>query len=111
MVNIQLVVVVQLGPCPIFWEHVQIVSAYCRTSALHPCSHPLLDLGLPLQAVLLHLYNDVLGPYWAKPRRHVDVGYRGIEPTPDDFGLLVRRELETTEVQTVDHLVRAQHTP
>jgi hypothetical protein len=57
------------------------------------------------QALLLHLYQDVLGPYWAERRRLVEVGYRGIEPGTEHFGLVVRRELETQQQQSVDGLV------
>lgn len=62
----------------------------------------------PAQAVLQQLYQGTLGPYWAEPRKHVDAGYRGIEPSPDDFLTLVRRELEVSKEQTVDDLVRSR---
>jgi hypothetical protein len=65
-------------------------------------------LPLPPQELLLHLYHDVLGPYWAERRRLVEVGYRGIEPGVEHFGLVVRRELETQQEQTVDGLVSRQ---
>jgi hypothetical protein len=69
--------------------------------------HAVLLLLLPphSQALLLHLYQDVLGPYWAERRKLVEVGYRGIEPGVQHFGLVVRRELETQQEQTVDGLV------
>lgn len=63
----------------------------------------------PAQAVLLELYEGTLGPYWAGPRKHVEVGYRGIEPSDEDFLIVVRRDMETSTVQTVDELVRFQY--
>eukprot|EP00878_Enallax_costatus_P001399 GHUV01001549.1.p1 GENE.GHUV01001549.1~~GHUV01001549.1.p1 ORF type:complete len:236 (+),score=33.51 GHUV01001549.1:151-858(+) len=60
----------------------------------------------PAQAVLCKLYEDTLGPYWAGPRRHVDVGYRGIEPSSNDFLTVVRRDMESSQEQSVDELVR-----
>lgn len=59
----------------------------------------------PAQAVLHQLYEGTLGPYWAGPRKHVELGYRGIEPSAEDFLVVVRRELELLREQTVDELV------
>jgi hypothetical protein len=62
----------------------------------------------PYQALLLQLYQGVLGPYWAERRKLVEVGYRGIEPGVQHFGLVVRRELETQQEQSVDSLVSVE---
>jgi hypothetical protein len=79
--------------------HVQDTHRCCTAAVL-------LLLLLPRQALLLHLYQCVLGPYWAERRRLVEAGYRGIEPGTQHFGLVLRRELQTQQQQTVDDLVR-----
>jgi hypothetical protein len=68
----------------------------------------MLLLLLPYQAALLHLYQGVLGPYWAERRKLVEVGYRDIEPGVQHFGLVVRRELETQQEQSVESLVSTE---
>lgn len=59
----------------------------------------------PAQAVLVHFYRDTLGPYWSERRHLVEVGYRGVEPSGDDFSLFTRRELETSKRQRLEDLI------
>ncbi|KAF8058108.1 methyltransferase [Scenedesmus sp. PABB004] len=59
-----------------------------------------------VQEVLLRFYGDTLAGCWAPERAHVERAYRGIEPAPSDFGVVARRELESSRVQSVDELAR-----
>eukprot|EP00775_Hariotina_reticulata_P005307 gene5307-5542_t len=64
----------------------------------------------PAQKLLLHLYEEVLGPWWDPRRRLVDQGYRGIEPSDSsDFDTVTRHELESTKTQTLDQVLGWLH--
>ncbi len=63
------------------------------------------DCAARLQAALLRLYKDVLAPYWAPGRRHVDACYRGIEPGSEHFETVEWRQLSMQYTQTVSQLV------
>jgi len=89
-----------------FYQEVRRILKPSGTFAAWTYSLPILNhCQHPAQALLLHLYQCVLGPYWAERRRLVEAGYRGIEPGMQHFGLVVRRELETQQQQTVDNLL------
>lgn len=39
-------------------------------------SYSLSEISPEIDALVMHLYQDILGPYWAEERRHVEQGYR-----------------------------------
>ncbi|MCY1273108.1 malonyl-acyl carrier protein O-methyltransferase BioC [compost metagenome] len=41
-------------------------------------SYNVLEIEPGLDALVRHLYSDVVGPYWAEERRHVENGYRDL---------------------------------
>lgn len=41
-------------------------------------SYNLTQISPELDALVGHLYQDILGPYWAEGRRHVEQGYRSL---------------------------------
>ncbi|KAF6261052.1 S-adenosyl-L-methionine-dependent methyltransferase [Scenedesmus sp. NREL 46B-D3] len=89
-----------------FYKEVRRILKPSGTFAAWTYSLPILNHRQhPAQALLLHLYEGVLGPYWAERRRLVEAGYRGIEPGVEHFGLVLRRELETQQEQSVDDLL------
>eukprot|EP00882_Tetradesmus_deserticola_P026538 GHRQ01029289.1.p1 GENE.GHRQ01029289.1~~GHRQ01029289.1.p1 ORF type:complete len:248 (+),score=59.17 GHRQ01029289.1:863-1606(+) len=89
-----------------FYQEVRRILKPSGTFAAWTYSLPILNHRQhPAQALLLHLYEDVLGPYWAERRKLVEAGYRGIEPGAEHFGLVVRRELESQQEQSVDSLL------
>ncbi|WIA33531.1 hypothetical protein OEZ86_006655 [Tetradesmus obliquus] len=89
-----------------FYQEVRRILKPSGTFAAWTYSLPILNHRQhPAQALLLQLYQGVLGPYWAERRRLVEAGYRGIEPGLEHFGLAVRRELETQQEQSVDGLL------
>ncbi|MFV3307579.1 class I SAM-dependent methyltransferase [Pseudomonas sp. NY15181] len=61
---------------PRFYEEVRRVS---RPGALLAVvSYNLLNITPELDALVRHLYHDVVGPYWAPERKHVESGYETI---------------------------------
>eukprot|EP00879_Flechtneria_rotunda_P016172 GHRR01016916.1.p1 GENE.GHRR01016916.1~~GHRR01016916.1.p1 ORF type:complete len:236 (+),score=62.13 GHRR01016916.1:363-1070(+) len=59
----------------------------------------------PANAVLLHLYEGVLGSYWNPKRKLVESGYRGCEPSDQDFVVVTRKYFKSSNQQTVDELI------
>ena len=59
-----------------FYAEVRRVS---RPSALLAVvSYNLLNIDERLDALIRHLYHDLVGPYWAPERKHVETGYETI---------------------------------
>ncbi|GLQ90301.1 hypothetical protein GCM10007898_38760 [Dyella flagellata] len=58
---------------PRFYEEVRRVSR--ANALLAVVSYNLLDITPELDALVRHLYHDVVGAYWAAERRYVETGY------------------------------------
>ncbi|MFR0690486.1 class I SAM-dependent methyltransferase [Enterobacterales bacterium AE_CKDN230030158-1A_HGKHYDSX7] len=71
---------------PRFYAEVRRVSR--PDALLAVVSYNLLNITPELDALVRHLYHEVVGPYWAPERRHVETGYETIDfpfervPTP-----------------------------
>jgi spermidine synthase len=67
----------------------------------------LVKKGHPANNVLRHLFDGVLGPYWAAGRKHVEDQYAGIAPVQgQDFESVERLSFDSKIQTTVDDLVR-----
>lgn len=63
---------------PRFWPEVRRVAR--PGGLLAVWTYNLLESGLPaVDAALLHLYSEVVGPYWPPDRKLVEEGYRNLE--------------------------------
>lgn len=62
----------------------------------------LLKIDEPTDAVIKHLYSNVLGKYWDAERRHVDASYTTI---PFPLPAIKLPEMATTYDWTIDHLM------
>lgn len=61
----------------------------------------------PANATLLHLYDAVLGAYWADGRRHVETAYAEIAPAAGrEFRAVERLSFDAPKTACVDDVVR-----
>lgn len=69
------------------------------------CGYGLMHVTPPVDAVIRHLYSELLGPHWPEERKHIDAGYRTLpfpfaELQPPVFAM----EATWTYGQTVGYL-------
>jgi len=62
----------------------------------------LLKINQPVDQVILHLYKDIVGPYWDAERRYIDAAYQSI---PFPFSELETPEFVQSYQWSLDHLI------
>ncbi len=72
------------------------------TGLLAVIGYGFLRVGPEIDALLDHLYRDVVGPFWPPERRHIDEGYRTI---PFPFETLAAPAFAIERDWSADHLM------
>jgi SAM-dependent methyltransferase len=68
---------------PAFYAEARRVA--CEHGVVALVTYGVIEMEVPVHAVLRHFYREVVGPYWPAERRHVEDGYRSLDFPFEEF--------------------------